>query len=52
MDGSNKIESWKVCTMEMSMNDGDISTTTMIELKQAKENQKKFLYARTITSLI
>ena len=32
------------------MNDTDISTTTMIEHEQAKENHKKFLYARAIHS--
>ena len=32
------------------MNDGDISMTTMIECKQAKENHKKFLYARATHS--
>ena len=50
MDDNNEIESWEVCTMEMSMNDGDISMTTMIEHEQAKENHKKFLYARAIHS--
>ena len=32
------------------MNNGDISLTTMIEHEQAKENHKKFLYARATHS--
>ena len=32
------------------VNDGDISITTMIEHEQAKENHKKFMYARAIHS--
>ena len=50
MDDNNEIESWNVCTMEMLTNNGDISTTAMIELKQAREDYKKFLYARAIDS--
>ena len=30
-DDNNEIELWKVCAMEMLMNDGNISITTMIE---------------------
>ena len=50
-DDNNEIELQKACTMEMMMNDGDISMTTMIEHEQAKENHKKFMYARAIHSL-
>ena len=32
------------------MDDGDISTTTMIEQQQAEESHKTFLYARVIHS--
>ena len=32
------------------MNNGDISMTTMIEHEEAKENHKKFLYARAMHS--
>ena len=50
MDDNKKIESQKACTMEMLMNDSDILMTTMIEHEQAKENHKKFLYAKAIHS--
>ena len=50
MDDNKKIELWKACIMEMSMNSGDILTTTMIEYEQVKENHKKFLYARAMHS--
>ena len=49
-DDKNKTDSQKACTMEMSMNDSDIPMTTMVEYEQAKENHKKFLYARAIHS--
>ena len=49
-DENKKIESWKACTTEMLMNDGDILMTTTVEHEQAKENHKKFLYARAIHS--
>ena len=42
----DKIESWKVWTMEMLMNDGDISMTMMSGPEQANRDNKKFLYAR------
>ena len=45
MDDNKKIELQKACTMEMLMNDVNISMTTMIEHEQAKENHKKFLFA-------
>ena len=47
---NNEIKSWKAWTMEMPMNDGDILTTVMTELKQAREDYKKFLYARATHS--
>ena len=50
MNNNKKMESQKACTMGMLMNDGDISMTTTIEQEQAKENHKKFLYARAILS--
>ena len=49
-DDNNEIESWKACTMEIPMIDGDISMITMIGHEQEKENYKKFLYARPIYS--
>ena len=49
-DDKKKMESWKACTMEMLMNDSEISMTTMIEHEQAKENHKKYLYARAMHS--
>ena len=50
MRDDNKIESWKAWTIEMLMNNGDISMTKMNGLEQAKEDHKKFLYARAIHS--
>ena len=50
MGDDNKIESWKAWTMEMPMNDGNILTTTMNGVEQAREDYKKFLYARAIHS--
>ena len=50
MGDDNKIKSWKVWTMEMMTNDSDILTTLMNGLKQAREDHKKFLYARAIHS--
>ena len=44
------IESWKVWMMEMPMNNGDISTTTMSGPEQANGDYKKFLYARATHS--
>ena len=49
-DDNKKTELQQACTMKMSMNNGDISMTTMIEHEQAKENHKKFLYARAMHS--
>ena len=50
MGDDNEIKSQKEWTMEMPMNDGDISTTMMNGLKQAREDYKKSLYARAIHS--
>ena len=50
MNNNKKMESQKVCTMGMLMNNSDISTTTLIEQEQAEESHKKFLYARAIHS--
>ena len=50
MDDNKKIKLQKECTMETLMNDGDITMTTMIEHEKAKENCKKFLYARAMHS--
>ena len=49
-DDDSKIKSQKVWTMEMPMNDGDISMTTLNGLEQARKDFKKFLYARAIHS--
>ena len=47
-DDENK--SRKAWTMEMLMNNGDISTNTMNEEKLMSEGEKKFLYARAVHS--
>ena len=46
----NKIKSQKAWTMEMLTNDGNTLMTTMNGLEQAREDLKKFLYARAIHS--
>ena len=46
MSDSNEIELQKAWTMEMLTIDDDISTTMMDGLKQARQDYKKFLYAR------
>ena len=50
MGDDGKIESWKVWTMEMPMNDGDILMTTMSGPEQANRDYKNFLYARVTHS--
>ena len=50
MGDYNEIELQKVWTMEMLMNDSDILMTMMNGVKQAREDYKKFLYARAIHS--
>ena len=43
-------ELWKAWSMEMLMNDSDISMTTTNGPEQMSEDYKKFLYARTTHS--
>ena len=50
LDDDDKNELRKVWTMEMLMNDGDISTSMMNEQEQMSEEDKKFLYARAVHS--
>ena len=50
MGDDDEIKSWKAWTMEMPMNDGNISTTMMSGLEQANRDYKKFLYARVTHS--
>ena len=45
-----KNELWKAWTMEMLMNDGNISSSMMNEPEQVSEEDKKFLYARAVHS--
>ena len=45
MGDNDEIKLQKAWTMEMPMNDGDISITAMIGIKQEWEDYKKFLYA-------
>ena len=52
MGDNDKIESWKAWTMEMPMNDGNISSTTVNGLEQANRDYKKFLYARGTHSIV
>ena len=49
-DDDDKNESCKAWTMEMLMNDGDISTSMMNEEESMSEDEKKFLYARAVHS--
>ena len=46
----DEIESQKSWTMEMLMNDSDISTTMMSGSEQVNKDYKKFLYARVTHS--
>ena len=50
MGDNNKIKLRKAWTVEMPTNDGNILMTTMTGLEQAREDYKKFLYARAIHS--
>ena len=45
-DDDDENKSQKVWTMEMLMNNGDISMNMMNEPEQMSEGNKKFLYAR------
>ena len=49
-DDEDENESWKAWTMEMLMNDGDISMSMTNEPEQMSEENKKFLYARAVHS--
>ena len=49
-DDNNKNESRKAWTMEMLMNDGDISSNTMNEVESMSDDEKMFLYARAVHS--
>ena len=48
LDDNDENESQKAWTIEMLMNDGDISTSMMNEPEQVSEEAKKFLYARAV----
>ena len=49
-DDDDKNELCKAWTMEMLMNDGNISMSMMNEQEQMSEEDKKFLYARAVHS--
>ena len=49
-DDNNKNESWKAWTMEMLMNDGDISANMTNEEESMSDDEKMFLYARAMHS--
>ena len=49
-DDDDENESQKAWTMEMLMNDGDISTNTMNEVESMSDDEKMFLYARAVHS--
>ena len=50
MDDDNKNKSRKAWTMEMLMNDGNISANTMNGVESMSDNEKMFLYARVVHS--
>ena len=50
MDDDNENESQKAWTMEMLMNDGDISANTTNEVESMSDDEKMFLYARAVHS--
>ena len=50
VDDDDEDKSRKAWTMEMLMNDGDISTSMTNEQESMRENDKKFLYARVVHS--
>ena len=50
MGDDDEIESWKAWTMEMLMNNSNISMTKMSESEQVNRDYKKFLYARATYS--
>ena len=47
-DDDNKNELRKAWTMEMLMNDGNISTNTTNEEESMSDDEKRFLYARAV----
>ena len=49
-DDNNKNESRKAWTMEMLMNDGDISANTTNEKESMNDDEKMFLYAQAVHS--
>ena len=49
-DDNDENESQKAWTMEMLMNDSDISMSMMNEPEQVSEEDEKFLYARAVHS--
>ena len=49
-DDDDENESCKVLTMEMLMNDGNISMSMTNEQESMSEDDKKFLYARAVHS--
>ena len=50
VDDDDENESCKAWTMEMLMNNSDISMSIMNELESMSEDDKKFLYARAVHS--
>ena len=50
VDDDNKNESQKAWTMEMLMNDGDISTNTTNEEESMTDDEKMFQYTRAVHS--
>ena len=50
MDDDDENKLCKACTMEMLMNDSDISMSMMNEQESMSEDDKKFLYARAVHS--
>ena len=49
-DDDNENNSRKAWTMEMLMNDSDISANTTNEVESMSDNEKMFLYARAVHS--
>ena len=50
VDDDDENESHKAWTMEMLMNNSDISTSMMNEQESMSKDDKKFLYARAVHS--
>ena len=51
-DDDDKNESCKVCTMEMLMNDGDISTSVINEQKSMSKDEKSSYMPEQYTQTI